>query len=151
MGFTEQRLWCLGLLNSVNEHFTLSFSNQYHTAAHLTQDQPLLDLDPLIDPCAFYQSSKKNLGFIWRITRCCTTSRSQKMGKLISSIQLCPTYIDDTRSDTTQYKTIDPGVFRHGQMVQVQFSVLTVPITRSRPGQSSYYMATNLAVNMHNR
>ena len=66
------------------------------------------------------------------------------MGKLISSIQLCPTYIDDTRSDTTWYKTIDPAVFCHGQMVQVQFSVLTVPMTQSRPGQSSYYMATNL-------
>src|SRR5882762_5803914 len=66
------------------------------------------------------------------------------MSKFISILLSSFTYINDARSGTTWYKTIDPSVFRHGQMVQVQFPVLTVPMTRSCPGQGFYNMVTNL-------
>jgi len=48
--------------DSVNEHFTLSFSNQYLTAAHLAQNQPHLDPDPIIDPIGILSRAVKQLG-----------------------------------------------------------------------------------------
>jgi len=92
---------------------------------------------------ALLLEQRNNLGFIWRITRCCTMSRSQKMVSL-SVFCYGPTYIDDARSDTTQYKQLTQQSFVVVKWFRCSFSVLTVPMTQSRPGQCSYYMATNL-------
>ena len=61
-GFYRAKALMPWVADSVNEHFTLSFSNRYLTAAHLTQDQPLLDPDPLIDPLHILSRVAKEFG-----------------------------------------------------------------------------------------
>ena len=61
-GFYQAKALMPWVADSVNEHFTLSFSNQYLTPVHLTQNQPHLDPDPIIDPIGILSRAAKQLG-----------------------------------------------------------------------------------------
>jgi len=61
-GFYQAKALMPWVTDGVNEHFTLSFSNRYLMAAHLAQDQPHLDPDPIIDPMHILSRAAKEFG-----------------------------------------------------------------------------------------
>ena len=61
-GYYQAKALMPWVTDSVNEHFTLSFSNRYLTPTHLAQDQPRLDPDPMIDPMHILSRVVKQFG-----------------------------------------------------------------------------------------
>ena len=61
-GFYQAKALTPWVADSVNKYFSLSFSNWYLTPVHLTQNQPCLDPDPIIDPMHILSRAANQFG-----------------------------------------------------------------------------------------
>jgi len=71
-------------------------------------------------------------------------SDSVKIGEYSPEICLTPTRLLTYSCSMSEYIKVDPPVVRLGQIVQLQFTVETVAMSRSHPGMGSFQVSAKL-------
>jgi len=143
--YVQARILSTWMPEHQNEHFSMSFSNQYLTPAWFANGESPCTINPTIDPMASCNKPQWcSMAFTSRTTASCIMSNFVKMGEYSPEICLTPACLLTYSCSKSEYIKVNPSIVRPGQIIQLQFAVETIAMSHSHPGTVNFQVSAKL-------